>query len=736
MAKDYEIRLHQSWLGLVQPRGLVVSPHALLKAGLLPGKDVGAQQATLRELLHETPEGELVLDDFPTFAGKLLGWEPDENLAGSPGAPELPDTLTVALTNYADRLEPTYALQDPFEDDPAWLLLVKVVPHGTNLDKPVGEREVGWHTSPQARFERLLRETEVPAGLLVNGGTLRLVYAPRGESSGHITVPVEALCEVRYRELLSALLMLLHADRVIDAGDGKRLTDLLKDSRRYQNDVSTRLADQVLDALWELLRGVQAADSAREQSLVLDLVRDDAPHVYGGLISGLMRLVFLLYAEDEELLPRDAVFAQGYSVSGLYERLVGDGLLVPHDEVPAWDEITSRAYRLLKPREIRFITYPYEWCPGQLRDAGLATLRIQQLAMEKGMTLKDSSAFNIQFVDGKAMLIDTLSFETYAEGKPWVGYRQFCQHFLAPLALMHYRDVRLGQMLRTFIDGVPLDIACRLLPRRASWRPSLFVHLFLHAFSQRVCKTPASAGKRKTRHVSKMGLLGMVDGLASAVRKLSPGPGAGLWDAYYGETNYSPEAFEAKKRNVAAYLDRVRPRVVWDLGANTGEFSRLASERDALTISMDYDPLCVEHNYADVRARGDRNTVPLVMDLCNPSPALGWRHAERGSLVSRGPADTILALALVHHLAIGNNVPLPDVARFFREMCHSLIVEFVPKSDSQVQRMLATREDVFPDYHTAGFEAAFKQRFVIEDSVRIPGTERTLYLMKSRNEDA
>ena len=230
----------------------------------------------------------------------------------------------MALTDYADRLEPTYALLDPCVDEPTWLLLVKVVPDGTNLDKPVGDREVGWHTSPQARFERLLRETEIPVGLLVNGGTLRLVYAPRGESSGHITFPVDALCEVRYRELLSALLMLLHANRVIDAGDGKRLVDLLKDSRRYQNDVSTRLADQVLDALWELLRGVEAADSAREQSLVLDLVRDDAPHVYGGLITVLMRLVFLLYAEDEELLPRDAVFAQGYSVSGLYERLRAD----------------------------------------------------------------------------------------------------------------------------------------------------------------------------------------------------------------------------------------------------------------------------------------------------------------------------------------------------------------------------------------------------------------------------
>ena len=143
MAKNYEIGLHQSWIGLVQPRGLVVSPHALLKAGLLPSKDVVAQQTTLRELLHETPEGDLTLDDFPGFARHLLGWEPTEDLAGAPGGPELPETLTVALTDYADRLEPTYALLDPCVDEPTWLLLVKVVPDDTNLDKPVGEREVG-----------------------------------------------------------------------------------------------------------------------------------------------------------------------------------------------------------------------------------------------------------------------------------------------------------------------------------------------------------------------------------------------------------------------------------------------------------------------------------------------------------------------------------------------------------------------------------------------------------------
>ena len=323
MANDYEIRLHQSWIGLVQPRGLVVSAPALVKAAMLPKKDVVAEQALLVELLYTSPEGDVVLDDFPTVADRLLGWD-IEDLAGAPGGPTLPVDLTVALTDYHDTLAPTYALRDPMGDEQRWLLLVQVVTTGATLDKPLGDRDVGWHASPQARFERLLRETSVPAGLLSNGTHVRLVYAPRGESSGHITFPVDALVQVRYRELLAALLMLLHGSRVIDAQDGARLLDILADSRKYQNEVSNRLADQVLDALWELLRGLQAADAARTEKLLGELVRDDPAHVYGGLITVLMRLVFLLYAEDEELLPRDAVFAQGYSVSGLYERLRDD----------------------------------------------------------------------------------------------------------------------------------------------------------------------------------------------------------------------------------------------------------------------------------------------------------------------------------------------------------------------------------------------------------------------------
>jgi len=444
---------------------------------------------------------------------------------------------------------------------------------------------------------------------------------------------------------------------------------------------------------------------------------------------------FVFRHEGEVYRYVGAAYAPHYDAllsSGLYDTLVQSGLLVEHEEVEPWDEETRSAYRILRPRQIPFISYPYEWCPSQLRDAARATLRVQQMAMDKGMVLKDSSAYNIQFLAGKPVLIDTLSFERYEEGSAWVGYRQFCQHFLAPLALMHFGDVRLGHLLKLHIDGIPLDLAARLLPLRARFRPSLLVHLFLHAASQRAC-ADVGGGRgeaARRRRVSRMGLLGLLDGLDGAVKKLTPGKGAGVWHDYYDATNYSDTAFEQKKSLVDDFLERTGARVVWDLGANTGVFSRLTSDKGMLTVSMDFDPLCVERNYRDAVARGDGNLLPLVMDLCNPSPSLGWHHTERKSLLSRAPADAAMALALLHHLAIGNNVPLVSVARFFGELCRSLIVEFVPKQDSQVQRLLATREDIFPDYNVAGFEEAFSEVFTIEASVPIKETERTLYLMR------
>ncbi len=414
--------------------------------------------------------------------------------------------------------------------------------------------------------------------------------------------------------------------------------------------------------------------------------------------------------------------------SGLYESLTNAGLLIPHEEVDVAPPRPEFAYKVIGPQLVPFVSYPYEWCFSQLKDAALTLLKIQKICFDFGMSLKDCSAYNVQFTAGRPVLIDTLSFEKYRDGSPWVAYRQFCQHFLAPLALMSYKDIRLNQLLRVYIDGVPLDLASSLLPFRTRLRFSLLSHIHLHAQSQKrfARRTAGISGNKMGR----LSFRGIIESLESATKKLKWHPRGTEWADYYEDTNYSQDAFEHKKQAVAEFLDRIKPANVWDLGANVGAFSRLASERGISAVSIDIDPAAVERNYLGCVRGKESDILPLLLDLTNPSPGIGWENQERMSLAERGPADAVMALALIHHLAISNNMPLGRIAAFLSRICNWLIIEFVPKSDSQVQRLLATREDIFADYTQAAFEREFGEYFVTQDSVMIKGSERVLYLMR------
>lgn len=419
--------------------------------------------------------------------------------------------------------------------------------------------------------------------------------------------------------------------------------------------------------------------------------------------------------------------------SGLYGALADAGLLIPHTEVSTDLAPIQPAYRVIRPEPLPFISYPYEWSFSQLRDAALATLRIQDLALERNLTLKDASAYNIQFRDGRPVLIDTLSFEPYVEGTPWVAYRQFCQHFLAPLALMAFVDVRLGQLLRVHIDGVPLDLASRLLPTRTRLRFGVLTHIHMHARSQtRHADSAATGSAAPAARVSRLGLRGLIDSLRSSVTKLSWRAGGTEWGDYYDDTNYSKPGAEHKAELVRKLLGVAGPATVWDLGGNTGVFSRLAVDAGAHVVSWDVDPAAVEKNYRHLREEGPRPLLPLLLDLTNPSGGIGWANEERMSLAERGPVDLVMALALIHHLAISNNVPLPRIADFLAKLAPSLLIEFVPKEDSQVQRLLATREDIFDDYTPAGFEAAFARRWETVEVHPIRDGVRTLHLLRRR----
>ena len=415
---------------------------------------------------------------------------------------------------------------------------------------------------------------------------------------------------------------------------------------------------------------------------------------------------------------------------GLYEQLTREGLLIPHEEVnePPADGVP--AWKVIRPQRVPFISYPYEWSFSQLKDAALLTLTAARTALNYGMVLKDASAYNIQFVNGHPLLIDTLSFDLYKDGAPWEAYRQFCQHFLAPLALAALVDIRLMQLLRVHIDGIPLDLASGLLPARTKiGLTGLAVHLHMHAKAQQQY-SDRQASQAQAVTLSRGAFLNLLEALEKTIQPLKWEPQGTEWGNYYQLTNYSDDALKTKGEIVAHFIEKASPRTAWDLGANNGLFSRELARRGVETVAADIDPAAVEQDYLALKANAENHLLPLVLDLTNPSPALGWAHHERDSWLERGPVDLVMALALLHHLAISNNVPLAEVASFLAACGHWAILEFVPKSDSQVRRLLATRKDIFSTYTMEGFEQAFARYFTLVEKKPIPGSDRVMYLFK------
>lgn len=448
---------------------------------------------------------------------------------------------------------------------------------------------------------------------------------------------------------------------------------------------------------------------------------------------------FMFYDEDGQLLRQiNHRYHDDYRTlidSGLYHELVRDELLVRHDEVDLDRQLSPDAAVVIRPEPIPFVSYPYEWSFSQLKDAARLTLEIQRRALNRGMMLKDASAFNVQFVGSQPLFIDTLSFEPYREAAPWRAYGQFCRHFLAPLTLMSKVDIRLSGLMRQFIDGIPLDLTSRVLPLHSRLNLGTLIHVCLHARSiARYSNTKVVDRSRRPPKISRPAVCGLIDSLDRAIEGLSWNPIGTAWADYYDDHSYSEHALGIKRQTVERMIENLQPAKVVDLGANTGVFSRIASRHAAWTVSIDSDAACVERNYRELRQLGQRDVLPLLMDLSNPSPGLGWDSTERDSFGRRCSADLVLALALVHHLAIANNVPLSRIASLLASLGSHVIVEFVPKTDPQVRRLLRGREDVFDSYTQSGFEQAMQQSFQILDCVDLQNDGRQLYLLGLRVE--
>jgi len=425
--------------------------------------------------------------------------------------------------------------------------------------------------------------------------------------------------------------------------------------------------------------------------------------------------------------------------SGLYSLLTSKAFLVKHKEVEELNFEEPNGYKIIRPDRIHYISYPYEWCFSQLKDAALLTLQIQKLSLKHGMTLKDASAYNIQFTGATPAFIDTLSFEKF-EGKPWVAYKQFCQHFLAPLSLMSKSDHRLSKLLSSYIDGVPLDLASKILPASTKLNLGLLTHIHLHAKSQKKYSNRGRDEKTQNKlnaiSFTTEKAIALLDHLINTVKKLEWKTTDTEWGNYYSDTNYEDNALKEKSDIVMEFFRAIpdQPTIVQDLGANDGRFGRLVSSLVEQVVCHDVDEVAVEKNYLAAKGAKDRLVLPLVQDLSNPSASIGWAGVERMSLSSRSNVDVTMALALIHHIAISNNVPFEQIAEFFSTLSRYLIIEFVEKSDSQVQRLLATREDIFTNYSIERFENAFSRYYHIRKNQAISGTHRKLFLMESRRQ--
>ncbi|MES2679858.1 MAG: methyltransferase domain-containing protein [Bacteroidota bacterium] len=434
------------------------------------------------------------------------------------------------------------------------------------------------------------------------------------------------------------------------------------------------------------------------------------------------RCVFESYRNNYDLL----------NASGLYNTLTSEQLLISHTEADpaAFEQIPGRQiYKILQPESIHFISYPYEWCFSQLKMAALLTLDIQLKALEKGMTLKDATAYNIQFRGAAPVFIDTLSFEKYEENQPWQAYGQFCRHFYGPLLLWTYHKSEISQLSLKYPDGIPLSVISYSLPWKTKFSFSIQSHIHYHAQLEKTHGGNTS-GKLKTLSLSKNRLVAIITHLKNQIQQLQLRPQSSPWLNYYETFSYSQDAFEIKKNTISSIINTLVPKHVLDIGCNDGEFSLICAGKAEQVVSIDSDASVVNNLQAKVSTLGIKNVLPLVVDITNPSPGIGFQNTERTAFLERGKFDLVLALALLHHVTISGNIPFSLFAKQLADLAPMLVIEYVPKEDPQTQRLLVSRKDIFDGYHLEGFVKAFEHFFTVRQQHKISNPERIIFLME------
>jgi SAM-dependent methyltransferase len=428
---------------------------------------------------------------------------------------------------------------------------------------------------------------------------------------------------------------------------------------------------------------------------------------------------------------------EALAATAFFGRAVADGRVVHTERVPASRAPSVRLppgdwAAVLRHESVPFVSYPYEWPFGMLKDAALFHLELLLDALAEGLILKDASPFNVQWIGARPVFIDLGSFERLEPGDVWVAYRQFCEMFLYPLLLPALRDVPFQPWLRGRVDGIPAEVAAGLLGGRDLLRPAVFLHVWLQARLQARFGGTAVRRALRSAEFSRAAIEANVRRLARTIRRLEWRRSRSTWSAYDRKHGYT-DADQARKAAFvrAAVADR-SPRLVWDLGCNTGRFSRLAAEAGAYVVAMDSDHLAIERLYQALKAERAGRILPLVVDLVDASPGLGWRGRERTPLPARGRPDLTLCLALVHHVVISANVPLAEFVDWLADLGGDLVIEFVTRLDPMVDRLLQNKTDHYHDYDVVPFERALARRFEVGRRETLASGTRILYHGKAR----
>lgn len=424
--------------------------------------------------------------------------------------------------------------------------------------------------------------------------------------------------------------------------------------------------------------------------------------------------------------------------SGLLDDLVQQKLVIPTRavgaaEIPTTDAIPADASLVVEHPRLPFVSYAYEWPFEMLKEAALSHLETLNQSLGGGYIVKDGTSYNMQFRGTKPIFIDVASFERYRDGDPWRGYSQFCRMFLNPLLFQALKGVPFQPWIRTSLEGIdPADLS-RLLALRHKLRPSIFVNVVLQAWLTRRAANASlvleEVGKRPVPEKTTRRMIRNLSNVISGLKRRKDG--RSVWADYDDRLPYTAEALLHKERLVEAAVRRATPASVWDIGCNRGHYSLIAARHAGHVVAMDNDEATVGAAYESLRGDAD-NVLPLVMDLMNPSPDQGWAQQERQGLAARGPADFVLCLALVHHLAISGSVPLQRIVDWISNAGRAGVIEFVPKTDPMVQTLLRTRKDVYPDYTVDAFQDALESRFRIVEREAVRGSKRTLFTVAPR----